>query len=76
MRPRFSIFIATILDGYIARADGSVNWLAIVHPVDEAHGYGSFMSSVDTIVIGRRTYETVLGYDKAELGRTHDRQAN
>ncbi len=64
MRPRFSIFIATSLDGYIARADGSIDWLSIVHPVDEAHGYATFMSSVDTIVIGRRTYETVLEYEK------------
>src|SRR5215469_10270582 len=64
MRPRFSIFIATSLDGYIARADGSIDWLSIVHPVDEAHGYERFVSSVDTIVIGRRTYETVLEYEK------------
>jgi dihydrofolate reductase len=64
MRPRFSIFIATSLDGYIARADGSIDWLSIVHPVDEAHGYATFMSSVDTIVIGRGTYETVLEYEK------------
>ena len=63
MRVRFSVFIATSLDGYIARADGSIYWLSIVHPVDEAHGYDTFMSSVDTIVIGRRTYETVLGYE-------------
>jgi len=63
MRARFSVFIATSLDGYIARADGSIDWLSIVHPVDEAHGYDTFMSSVDTIVIGRRTYETVLEYE-------------
>jgi len=64
MRPRFSIFIATSLDGYIARADGGIDWLSIVHPVDEAHGYATFMSSVDTIVIGSGTYETVLECDK------------
>ncbi len=63
MRSRFSVFIATSLDGYIARANGSIDWLSIVHPVDEAHGYETFMSSVDTIVIGRRTYETVLEYE-------------
>jgi dihydrofolate reductase len=63
MPSRFSAFIATSLDGYIARADGSIDWLSIVHPVDEAHGYERFMSSVDTIVVGRRTYETVLKYE-------------
>ena len=63
MDARFSVFIASSLDGYIARADGSIDWLSIVHPVDEAHGYEAFMSGVDTIVIGRRTYETVLEYE-------------
>ena len=63
MGPHFSVFIATSLDGYIARTDGSIDWLSIVHPVDEAHGYAAFMSSVDTIVIGRRTYEAVLEYE-------------
>lgn len=63
MGARYSVFIATSLDGYIARGDGSIDWLAIVHPVDEAHGFAAFMSSVDTVVIGRRTYETVLEYE-------------
>jgi dihydrofolate reductase len=63
MGARFSVFIATSLDGYIARADGSIDWLSIVHPVDEAHGYQAFMSSVDTIVMGKHTYETVLEYE-------------
>jgi dihydrofolate reductase len=62
MRPQFSVFIATSLDGYIARADGSIDWLSIVHPVDEAHGYPAFMASVDTVVLGRGTYDTVLGF--------------
>ena len=52
------------MDGYIARTDGSIDWLSIVHPVDEAHGYQNFMSTVDTIVIGRGTYDTVLQYEK------------
>jgi len=64
MLPRYSVFIATSVDGYIARADGSIDWLSIVHPVDEAHGYEKFMSSVDAVVIGRNTYETVLHYEK------------
>lgn len=63
MPPHFSVFIATSLDGYIARPNGAIEWLSIVHPVDEAHGYNTFMSTVDTIVIGRGTYDTVLGLD-------------
>ena len=62
MAPRFSVFIAISLDGYIARSNGAIDWLSIVHPVDEAHGYNAFMSTVDTIVIGRGTYDTVLAY--------------
>jgi dihydrofolate reductase len=63
MRPRFSVFIAISLDGYIARANGAIDWLSIVHPVDEAHGYQVFMASVDVIVLGRGTYETVHGFN-------------
>jgi dihydrofolate reductase len=57
---RASVFIATSLDGFIARADGGIDWL----PPDggEEHGYTAFIASVDTIVIGRKTFETVLGF--------------
>jgi len=56
-----SVFIATSLDGFIARPDGGLDWL----PVDggEPHGYTEFMSTVDAIVIGRKTFETVLSFD-------------
>ncbi|HJZ88845.1 MAG TPA: dihydrofolate reductase family protein [Polyangia bacterium] len=64
MRPRFSVFIATSLDGYIARANGAIDWLSIVHPLDEAHGYQAFFDSIDTIVVGRGTYDTVLGFEQ------------
>jgi len=55
-----SVFIATSLDGFIARPDGALDWL----PQDggEPHGYDEFIASVDTIVIGRKTFETVLGF--------------
>jgi dihydrofolate reductase len=53
-----SVFVGTSLDGFIARLDGSFDFL----PVDggEPHGYNEFIASVDTIVIGRNTFETVL----------------
>ena len=66
--PRFSVFIATSLDGYIARRNGAIDWLSIVHPVDEAHGYGAFMATVDAIVVGRGTYDTVLGFEEWPYG--------
>lgn len=53
-----SVFIGTSLDGFIARRDGSFDFL----PADggEPHGYTEFMATVDAIVIGRNTFETVL----------------
>jgi len=58
-----SVYIATSLDGFIARADGRIDWLGIVERPGEDYGYGVFHQSIDTIVIGRRTYETALGFD-------------
>jgi dihydrofolate reductase len=53
------VFIATSLDGYIARPDGALDWL----PDDaEPHGYEEFMATVDAIVMGRRTFEVVLTF--------------
>ncbi|MGC2288736.1 MAG: dihydrofolate reductase family protein [Thermoplasmata archaeon] len=56
-----SVFIATSVDGFIARKDGGIDWL----PVDggEPHGYDEFMATVDAVVIGRKTFETVMGFD-------------
>lgn len=56
---RASVFIATSLDGYIARPDGGLDWLP---EAPEEHGYEAFMASVDALVIGRKTFETVLGF--------------
>jgi dihydrofolate reductase len=54
-----SVFIATSIDGFIARADGGLDWL----PEDaEPHGYDEFIAGIDAIVIGRKTFETVLGF--------------
>src|SRR6516164_8783258 len=55
-----SVFIGTSLDGYIARADGTLDFLP--PGGGEPHGYTEFMATVDALVIGRKTYETVLGY--------------
>jgi dihydrofolate reductase len=59
-RARFSVFLATSLDGYIARRDGSLDWLERFH--GHEHGYTEFFASIDTIVVGRATYDTVLGF--------------
>lgn len=61
--PRCSVFIAVSLDGYIARPDGAIDWLSIVQQEGEDYGYQAFADSCDALVIGRNTYETVLGFD-------------
>ncbi|HEX3102096.1 MAG TPA: dihydrofolate reductase family protein [Pyrinomonadaceae bacterium] len=62
-----SVFVGTSLDGFIARLDGSFDFL----PEDggEPHGYKEFMDSVDAMVIGRNTYETVLSLGGWHYGK-------
>lgn len=57
------VFIATSLDGFIADREGNVDYLhAIPNPNYDDMGYESFISSIDAIVMGRTTYETVLSF--------------
>jgi dihydrofolate reductase len=62
-----SVFIATSLDGFIARENGAIDWLP-ANP--EPHGYDEFIASVDAIVIGRKTFETVLSFGGWFYGKT------
>jgi dihydrofolate reductase len=62
-RPQTSVYIAASLDGFIARADGAIDWLAIVERAGEDYGFKAFYDSVDTLVMGRKTYDTALGFD-------------
>ncbi|MGL4576567.1 MAG: dihydrofolate reductase family protein [Burkholderiaceae bacterium] len=60
------VFIATSLDGYIARLDGSIDWLDhanTVVPPGEDFGYAQFMADVDALVMGRNSFEQVLSFD-------------
>ncbi|TAM93134.1 MAG: dihydrofolate reductase, partial [Rhodanobacteraceae bacterium] len=56
-----SVFVGTSVDGFIARLDGVLDFLP--PGGGEPHGYDEFIASVDAIVIGRKTYETVLACD-------------
>jgi len=53
-----SVFVGASLDGFIARKNGEYDFLP--PGGGEPHGYDEFIASVDTIVIGRKTFETVL----------------
>jgi len=61
-----SVFIATSLDGFIARENGAIDWLMQANeiiPPGEDCGYAEFMSTVDVLVMGRNTYEQAAGFD-------------
>ena len=57
---RVSVFVGTSVDGFIARRDGRFDFLD--EGGNEPHGYEEFFASVDTIAIGRHTFEIVLAF--------------
>ena len=60
------------VDGYIAKNDGDLDWLSAVTVEGEDYGYAEFVNSVDTVIMGRKTYEKVLtfGIEFPHKGRT------
>ncbi|HSH04802.1 MAG TPA: dihydrofolate reductase family protein [Anaerolineae bacterium] len=70
MSVKVSVFIATSLDGYIARPDGDIMWLHEGEQI-EGHddaGYGVLFSAVDALVMGRGSFEKVLEFDSWPYG--------
>ena len=61
-----SVFVGVSLDGFIARTDGAFDFLP--SGGGEPHGYDEFMATVDALVIGRKTYETVLALEAWPYG--------
>jgi dihydrofolate reductase len=61
-----SVFVGVSLDGFIARTDGALDFLD--PGGSEPHGYEEFMATVDAMVIGRKTFETVLTFDTWPYG--------
>ena len=57
------VFIASSLDGFIARPDGALDWLLSRDTGAEDHGYQDFIAGMDAIVMGRATFETVRAMD-------------
>lgn len=62
--PTCHVYIATSLDGYIARPDGDIDWLHQWPDIGDDYGYAAFMSSVDGLVIGRGTFEKILSFGR------------
>ena len=68
---RGSVFIATSLDGFIARPDGSIDWLLEANravPPGEDCGYAEFTAGIDGLVMGRASFEKALGFDPWPYG--------
>jgi len=69
-----SVYIATTLDGFIARKNGELDWLpgsdgeVETGFANEDFGYNTFMDSVDVLIMGRNTYELVLSFGQWPYG--------
>jgi len=57
---KVKLFIASSLDCYIAREDGGIDWLF----TDDDYGYTKFYDSVDTIIVGRKSYDQSLAFEE------------
>ena len=59
---KVTLYVAASLDGFIARPDGAIDWLPVPGSGADAEDYGcaAFMETVDTLLMGRKTYEQVL----------------
>lgn len=57
------LYIATSLDGFIARPDGNLDWLtSIPNPQSGDYGYAELLDSIGTTIMGRKTYEEIIGF--------------
>ena len=67
---KLSVYIATSLDGFIARKNGDLDWLPGSDGEGDGEDYGfhQFMESVDTLVMGRNSYEMVLSFGEWPYG--------
>lgn len=61
-RRKVMLYIAMSIDGYIAKEDGDIGWLSIVDSPPEDYGYEDFVKNIDTVIMGRKTYEKVLSF--------------
>ncbi|MBI4946580.1 MAG: dihydrofolate reductase [Bacteroidetes bacterium] len=56
------LYIAASLDGYIAKENGDISFLSVVESKGEDYGYGNFVKTVDTVIMGRKTYDKILTF--------------
>ena len=73
---RVTIHMAASLDGFIARRDGSVDWLETSDEFADGESLdpgfvAAFLQTIDCYVMGARTYETALGFEARGMGWTY-----
>lgn len=69
MLPTVSVFMGSSLDGCIARPDGSLDWLERFNdPALGDYGYGALLETVDALVLGRSTWDTVAAFPEWPFG--------
>lgn len=56
------LYIAMSLDGYIAKENDDISFLSLVENPPEDYGYNDFIKTVDTVIMGRKTYDKVLSF--------------
>ena len=64
-------YIAATMDGFIAQADGGLDFLGVVARDGEDYGYARFSQTVDTVVLGRNTYDVMTGFPDWPLAGKH-----
>lgn len=64
---KIKVFIAASLDGYIAKPQDDLSFLKLVEQEGEDYGYAAFTATIDTIILGRKTYDWVV----REVGAEH-----
>ena len=66
-----TVYIATSIDGFIARIDGTIDWLMnLPNPDNSDYGFSVFLSKMDGILMGRKTFETVLKFAEWPYDKT------
>ncbi len=65
MNRKLILYIATSLDGYIAQPNDDLSFLSMVEQDGQDYGYADFVKTVDTVIVGRKTYDKVIsmGFD-------------
>jgi dihydrofolate reductase len=63
MSKKVILYIAMSLDGFIARKNGSIDWLDKFNNSGEDMGYNDFIKPIDVVIMGGTTYQQILGFD-------------